>query len=142
MPACRCHVQRELGDDVCMSSSLSGGSRVVYDDAVTSADLEAWDSELEDLLERTYPLFYRTESKKHAEQYLRGLLSSLERKNGWTIAEHVGESNPAALQRFVNLSPWHADALLEVNREYAMEHLAGPDGILVADPTGFAKKGR
>jgi SRSO17 transposase len=103
--------------------------------------LEAWNSELEDLLGRIYPLFYRTESKKHAQQYLRGLLSSLERKNGWTIAEHVGESNPAALQRFVNLSPWNADVLLELNREYAMEHLAGPDGILVADPTGFVKKG-
>jgi SRSO17 transposase len=30
---------------------------------------------------------------------------------------------------------------LELNREYAMEHLADPAGILVADPTGFAKKG-
>jgi SRSO17 transposase len=90
---------------------------------------------------RIRSLFYRTESKTHAEQYFRGLLSSLERKNGWTIAEHVGELEPKALQRFVNLSPWDVDALLERNREYAMEHLAAPGGILVADPTGFAKKG-
>jgi SRSO17 transposase len=41
----------------------------------------------------------------------------------------------------LNLSPWDADALLDLNREYAMEHLADPDGVLVADPTGFAKKG-
>ncbi|HEX8936253.1 MAG TPA: IS701 family transposase [Pseudonocardiaceae bacterium] len=86
-------------------------------------------------------LFYRAESKKHAEQYVRGLLSPLERKKGWTIAECVGELEPTALQRFLNLSPWDADALLECNREYAMEHLADPAGILVADPTGFAKKG-
>ena len=33
------------------------------------------------------------------------------------------------------------DALLDLNREYAMEHLADPGAILVADPTGFAKKG-
>ena len=72
---------------------------------------------------------------------MRGLLSPLERKNGWTIAEHVGEPEPTALQRFLNLSPWDADALLEYNREYAMEHLADPAGILVADPMGFAKKG-
>jgi len=78
---------------------------------------------------------------KHAEQYFRGLLSPIERKNGWTIAEHVGELEPKALQRFLNLSPWDADALLDLNREYAMEHLADPGGILVADPTGFAKKG-
>jgi SRSO17 transposase len=45
------------------------------------------------------------------------------------------------LQRFLNLSPWDADALLDLNREYAMEHLADPAAILVADPTGFPKKG-
>ena len=114
---------------------------VVYDDAVSREDVGRWESELASLLTRIRPLFYRTESKKHAEQYVRGLLSPLERKNGWTIAERVGEREPAALQRFLNLSPWDADALLELNREYAMEHLADPAGILVADPTGFAKKG-
>lgn len=114
---------------------------VVYDDAVSREDVGRWESELAGLLARIRPLFYRTESKKHAEQYVRGLLSPLQRKNGWTIAEHAGEPEPAALQRFVNLSPWDADALLECNREYAMEHLADPAGILVADPTGFAKKG-
>lgn len=103
--------------------------------------MDSWDSELNGVLERIRPLFYRTESKKHAEQYIRGLLSSLGRKNGWTIAEHVGEPEPTALQRFLNLSPWDADALLERNREYAMQHLADPDAILVADPTGFPKKG-
>jgi hypothetical protein len=74
---------------------------VVYDGAVTRADLDDWNSELDGLFERIRPLFYRTESKKHAEQYVRGLLSSIQRKNGWTIAEHVGESEPAALQRFL-----------------------------------------
>jgi SRSO17 transposase len=113
----------------------------VYDGAVTRADLDVWESELESLLARIGPLFYRTESKKHAEQYVRGLLSPIERKNGWTIAEYVGELEPKALQRFLNLSPWDADAVLDLNREYAMEHLADPGGILVADPTGFAKKG-
>jgi SRSO17 transposase len=125
-----------------MSLSWSSGlDPVVYDDAVTRADLDAWESELEGVFARIRPLFYRTESKKHAEQYLRGLLSPIQRKNGWTIAEHVGEPEPTALQRFLNLSPWDADALLVLNREYAMEHLADSGGILVADPTGFPKKG-
>ncbi len=69
------------------------------------------------------------------------MLSPIERKNGWTIAEHVGEPEPKALQRFLNLSPWDADVLVGLNCEYAMEHLAAPGGILVADPTGFPKKG-
>jgi hypothetical protein len=100
----------------------------VYDGAVRRADVDVWESGLEGLLARIRPLFYRTESKKHAGQYFRGLLSSIERKNGWTIAEHVGELEPKALQRFLNLSPWDADALLDLNREYAMEHLADPVG--------------
>src|SRR5260370_3388133 len=114
----------------------------VYDDAVTRADLDAWESELQSLIRRMNPLFYRTESRRHAEQYLRGWLSALARKTGWTTAEYVGEAEPKALQRFLTLSPWDPDALLDLNREYAMENLADPGAILVADPTGFAKKGR
>jgi SRSO17 transposase len=113
----------------------------VYDGAVTRADLDEWERELNGAVTRIHPLFYRSESKRHAEQYLRGLLSPLARKNGWTIAEYVGEPEPKALQRLLNLSPWDADALLAINREYAMEQLADPGAILVADPTGFAKKG-
>ena len=89
----------------------------VYDGAVTRADLDAWNDGLEELLARTAPIFYRTESRRHAEQYLRGLLSPLQRKNGWTIAEHVGEAEPKALQRFLNISPWDGEQLLILNPE-------------------------
>jgi SRSO17 transposase len=114
---------------------------VVYDDAVTVEDLDAWGGDLEALFTRMGPLFHRAESRKHAEQYVRGLLAPIQRKNGWTIAEHVGEPEPKALQRFLNLSPWDVDGLLKLNRDYVLEHLASPAAILVADPTGFAKKG-
>ena len=114
---------------------------IVYDGAVTRADLDSWNAGLEDLLAQMSPVFYRTESRRHAEQYLRGLLSPLQRKNGWTIAEHVGESEPKALQRFLNISPWDVEQLLVLNRDYVMGHLASSEAILVADPTGFAKKG-
>jgi SRSO17 transposase len=124
-----------------MNSVSPSCPAVVYDGAVTRADVDRWESELEGVLARIRPLFYRTESKERAERYFRGLLSPIERKNGWTIAEHVGELEPKAMQRLLNLSPWDADALLDLNREYAIEHLADPGGILVADPTGFAKKG-
>lgn len=113
----------------------------MYDGAVTHADLDRWSSELNRLISRLSFLFYRTESKRHAEQYVRGLLAPIERKNGWTIAEYVGEAEPKAIQRFLNLSPWDAGELLALNRDYAMEHLASVDAIIVADPTGFAKKG-
>ena len=124
-----------------MSSASPGRPAVVYDGVVQRADLDVWESDLRDLIARIRPLWYRTESKQHAEQYIRGLLSQLERKNAWAIAEYAGEPAPTALQRLLNLSPWDVEALLAVNREYAMEHLSDPGAILVADPTGFAKKG-
>lgn len=73
---------------------------------------------------------------------LRGLLAPLERKNGWTIAQHVGEKEPKAMQRFLNLALWDADVLRDLVCDYVIEHLNDPRGVLVADPTGFAKKGK
>src|SRR5437016_1464939 len=127
-------------DDIHMCATSTIQPVVEYDGAVTPTDLDIRES-VESLFDRMRSLFYRTESRKHAEQYIRGLLSPVERKNGWTIAEYVGEREPKALQRFLNVSPWDADAPLKLNREYAMEHLAVSGGILVADPTGFPKKG-
>lgn len=112
------------------------------DDAVTASDLAAWDAEFNDICKRIGPLFYRTDSRAHAVRYLRGLLAPLERKNGWTIAEYSGLHEPKALQRFLNLTPWDSDRLRDLVRDYVIEHFADPRGVLIADPTGFAKKGR
>src|SRR3954465_4693092 len=111
-------------------------------DAVSCADLRDWSAEFEDLTHRISPLFVHPKSRSHARQYLEGLLAPLERKNGWTIAEYVGEKEPKAMQRFLNLANWDADALRDIGRDYAMENVADPRGVLIADPTGFAKKGR
>jgi SRSO17 transposase len=116
-------------------------ARVIDDDAVSCADLQAWSAEFENLTGRVSSLFVHPKSRAHARQYLEGLLAPIERKNGWTIAEHVGEKEPKAMQRFLNLASWDADALRDMGRDYAIEHLGDPEGILVADPTGFAKKG-
>jgi SRSO17 transposase len=123
-----------------VSARLEDGP-VVDDDAVSFSDLKEWSSEFENVLNRIDRLFVHPSSRKHAEQYLRGLLAPIERKNGWTIAEHVGEKEPKAMQRFLNLALWDADELRDLLYDYVIEHLNDPQGILVADPTGFAKKG-
>jgi SRSO17 transposase len=122
-------------------NSVQENSQPLPDGAVTREDLAVWEEEFRKVAARIEPLFYRTESRAHAEQYLRGLLAPLERKNGWTIAEHTGEKEPKALQRFLNLTPWDADELRDIVLEYAMENFTDPRGVLIADPTGFAKKG-
>lgn len=112
-----------------------------YDGAVDSDDVAQWNRELDALIARLGSFFRRPKSRMHSEQYLRGLLAQLPRKNGWTISEYVGAVEPKALQRFLNLTPWDACDVLALNREYLMENLADDDAVLAADPTGFAKKG-
>lgn len=115
---------------------------VVDDDAVSCSDLLDWSIEFESLTDRVSSLFVHPRSQTHSGQYLEGLLAPIERKNGWTIAEHAGEKEPKAMQRFLNLTSWDADALRDMNRDYAIENLGDRDGVLIADPTGFAKKGK
>jgi SRSO17 transposase len=73
--------------------------------------------------------------------YLRGLLSAAERKNGWTLAEQAGDATPDAMQRLLNHAGWNADAVRDDLRGYVLDHLADPAGVVVADETGFLKKG-
>jgi SRSO17 transposase len=73
--------------------------------------------------------------------YLAGLLSRVERKNGWQVAEQLGESGPQGVQRLLNRAHWDADAVRDDLRVYVVEHLGDPDAVLVVDETGFLKKG-
>lgn len=110
--------------------------------AATAADLEVWKSEFERVVVRFEGRWFRTESREHFRQYLQGLLAPLARKNSWTISEFTGERRPTAIQRFINLTPWDADGLRDEVRSYAMEYFADARAVLIADPTGFAKKGK
>jgi SRSO17 transposase len=108
---------------------------------VSCSDLLDWSIEFESLTDRVSSLFVHPKSGMHSRQDLEGLLALIGRKNGWTIAEHAGEE-PKVMQRFLNLASWDADELRDMNRDYAFENLGDPDGFLIADPTGFAKKGK
>src|SRR4249920_420082 len=115
---------------------------VVDDESVSCSDLQDWSTEFESGAARVASLFAHPKSQAHSRQYLEGLLAPIERKNGWTIAEYVGEKEPKAMQRFLNLTVWDADDLRALNLDYVIENVGDPEGILIADPTGFAKKGR
>jgi SRSO17 transposase len=69
------------------------------------------------------------------------LLAPVERKNGWQLAEHLGEAGPQGVQRLLNAADWDADAVRDDLRALVVESLAAPDGVLVLDETGFLKKG-
>ncbi|MFF4686295.1 IS701 family transposase [Streptomyces sp. NPDC001307] len=86
--------------------------------------------------------FRRVEPRAAARAYLLGLLSSVERKNCWRLAEHVGHARPGPMQRLLRSARWDSDALRDDVRAYVMEHLGADDGVLIVDETGFLKKGR
>ena len=77
---------------------------------VTVAGVEDWAVGLEKVLERIGPRFARSEPRARAGVYLRGLLSAVERKNGWTLAEQAGDRTPDAMQRLLNHADWDAAA--------------------------------
>jgi SRSO17 transposase len=97
---------------------------------------------LADMARRLAPYFARSQSRDRVLAYLRGLLSEVERKNSWQVAEVCGESTPYGFQYLLSRAYWDADAVRDELRTYSMQHLGDPNGVLVLDETGFLKKGR
>src|SRR6516164_11508820 len=104
-------------------------------------DLRSWADRLEEIQERLAPHFERSEPRQRAMAYLRGLLSSTERKNGWQLAELAGEATPDGMQRLLNTAKWDADQVRDDLQHYVLKHLADPQAVLVVDETGFLTKG-
>jgi SRSO17 transposase len=96
---------------------------------------------LETLYTRIARRFPRSEVRERARRYLAGLLERVERKNGWHLAEHLGEVGPQGVQRLLNAARWDAEAVRDDLRTYVIEHLGEPDGVLIVEETGFRKKG-
>ncbi|MEV6876673.1 IS701 family transposase [Amycolatopsis sp. NPDC051128] len=85
--------------------------------------------------------FARSEPRARAREYVSGLVAGLERKNGWTLAEQAGEVSPDGMQRLLRWAGWDIDGVRDDVRDYVVEHLGEPGGVLIADDTGFLKKG-
>src|SRR5215213_6754512 len=100
-----------------------------------------WATELETLHARIAPRFARPEPRRRALAYLRGLVSPVERKNGWQLAEQAGDATPDGMQRLLATAGWDADTVRDDLRAYVVEHLGDPGAVLVVDETGFLKKG-
>ena len=103
--------------------------------------VEGWGAELAGLHARLRPHFGRAESRRRVRAYVVGLLSPVERKNGWQLAEQAGEATPYGMQRLLAGARWDAEAVRDDLRAYVVAHLADPDAVLIVDETGFLKKG-
>jgi SRSO17 transposase len=108
---------------------------------VSVASVFEWRSELSELHARLGELFVRAEPRRQAGLYLKGLLSAVERKNGWQLAEHLGDARPWRTQRLLSHVQWDEEAARDLCRGYVVESLADREAVLIVDETGFLKKG-
>src|SRR6266567_1426036 len=105
-------------------------------DAGESIILAEGSTAWERLHERIAHRFGRAEVRARVRRYLSGLLGRIERKNGWQIAEAMGEQGPQGVQRLLNAAVWDAEAVRDDLRAYVVEHLGDADsGVLVVDET-------
>ena len=107
----------------------------------TATQVQGWAAEVDAIAKRIAPRFRRAEPRRRAVGYIRGLLSATERKNGWQLAEHLGDPTPDGVQHLLARADWDADAVRDDLLAYVAEHLGHADGVLVVDETGFLKKG-
>lgn len=96
----------------------------------------------EALAERIRWVFSREEPWLNACDYVSGLLSRVQRKNAWQLAEQAGDVNPYGLQHLLGKAKWNADDLRDELRDYTVEQLGTQNTALIVDETGFVKKGQ
>lgn len=75
------------------------------------AEVAAWTAGWDELQKRIGPRFARSEQRQRVGRYVEGLLSPVERKNGWQLAEQAGEARPYGMQRLLAAAKWEADAV-------------------------------
>jgi len=80
------------------------------------------------------------EQRRHAAEYMTGLLSKLPRKSGEAIA-YLHDHRRQGLQNFVGQVPWDDQPLLATLARQVGQEIGEPDAVIVFDPSAFAKKG-
>ena len=91
--------------------------------------------------------FARIEPWVQAGKYVRAVLSDLGKRNGWSIAEQVGDATPDKTQRLLYRARFDGEQAMSTVRRYAITGLDAAAGnrrslrIGALDETGQAKSG-
>jgi SRSO17 transposase len=80
------------------------------------------------------------EHRRHAAEYVTGLVSKLERKTGEGIA-YLHDRPRQGIQKFIGEVPWDHQPMLGTLATEVGQELGEPDGIIVFDPSAFPKRG-
>ena len=72
------------------------------------AEVARWAEGIKSVHECIGGRFRRPEPRRRVLDYLRGLLSPVERKNSWQLAEQAGDATPDGVQRLLYNYRWDA----------------------------------
>lgn len=108
----------------------------------TPSQIAGWSQKLTQLHQRIAPRFARAEPRQRALAFLQGILSPLERKTSWQLAEQAREATPYGMQRLLGSAVCDVDGLRDDLRVYTLEHLGTHNAILAIDETSFPKQGQ
>ncbi len=97
---------------------------------------------LEETTRRLGKHFANPAARATAGAYLQSLLSSVERKNSWQLAEAAGFDTPYRFQHLLGRGAWDADALRDEQLGVVLAGLGAEDAVLAIDETGFVKQGK
>jgi SRSO17 transposase len=100
-----------------------------------------YEQEWQRLVHRIQHRFARVETYQRAHRYMQGLMSQIKRRNGWQLAEQIGDATPDGVQRLLNTARWDADGVRDDLRTNVVEVLGSEAAVGVIDETGFLKKG-
>ena len=80
------------------------------------------------------------EHRRHAADYVTGLMSKLKRKTGEGIA-YLLDQPRQGIQKFIGEVSWDHQPMLRMLATQVGQELGEPDGVIVFDPSAFPKKG-
>jgi SRSO17 transposase len=109
--------------------------------ASVSVDVAGWVEEFDCGFARIAGRFGRREPRLQARSFLLGVLSDVDTRSCWQLAEQAGDSDPNAMQRLLGEAVWDADAVRDDVRGYVVDTIGDPSGVLILDDTGDLKSG-
>jgi len=106
-----------------------------------SVAAEDWAEEFEAGFAYIAGRFGRVEPRRQARAFLLGLLSDVDTRSCWQLAERAGDRTPHRMQRLLGEAVWDADAVRDDVRRYVVDRLGDPGAVLILDDTGDLKAG-
>ncbi len=106
-----------------------------------SVDVAGWVEEFACGFASIAGRFRRWEPRLQARSFVLGVLSDVDSRSCWQLAEQAGDASPQAMQRLLGEAVWDADAVRDDVRDYVIDAIGDPGGVLILDDTGDLKRG-